>query len=582
MTDVFLSYKREDKAKVQALAEALEAEGLSVWWDTDLPLGKSYASSISGALAAAKAVIPVWTARSVQSEWVQEEATAGKRRGVLIPARLEAVEPPIGFGMIQTADLSDWTPGDSAHPEWVKLTQSVRALIGGTAPSAPSAPSKAPPPRPRRKLHLAGVMAAIVVVAIAGGAASYFFTPLKLAFNPSPDEAAPEQFAPAAGGAAPVAPAPEPAAAAPTPAPAAEAVAPAPEPVAAAPAAESPAPEPATPEPAPAEIDAAEPDAAEIAAAEPAPAAASREPGTISFTTRQGRSVNSFVFSPDGRSALSAGKDGTVKWLAAKTGKEIKQFTGFGPRIMQALYSSDSKYAVVGASDGSVTFIELASGQRKGRFLTPEKMYQMAVSPDDGSIAVLGIDNKLRIYQADGVLLTTFTAKQEPNIYGFAWCPDSNCILLWGKYGMLEVWNPFVPELVDKLRGHTDTVRAAAFSFDGQRFATVANDRKAMIWDANNGHLISEIVLSTRPAGVTWSRDNTRIAIEGEGGMARVCDLETGLSVTVTITDGGSGNGLISFTPDGKGVVLNGARGPRAFRIPPLNPGEAYLECKKV
>ena len=254
MTDVFLSYKREDKAKVQALAEALEAEGLSVWWDTDLPLGKSYASSISGALAAAKAVIPVWTARSVQSEWVQEEATAGKRRGVLIPARLEAVEPPIGFGMIQTADLSDWTPGDSAHPEWVKLTQSVRALIGGTAPapSAPSAPSKAVPP-PRRKLLLAGVMAAVVVVAIAGGAASYFFTPLKLAFNPSPDNTAPEQFAPSAGGAppAPVAPAPEPAAAAPAsaPAPAAEAVAPAPEPVAVAPAAESPTPEPATPEP---------------------------------------------------------------------------------------------------------------------------------------------------------------------------------------------------------------------------------------------------------------------------------------------------------------------------------------------
>ena len=105
------------------------------------------------------------------------------------PYRLEAVEPPIGFGMIQTADLSDWTPGDAAHPEWVKLTQSVRALIGGTAPSAPS---KAVPPPPRRKLLLAGVMAAVVVVAIAGVVASDFFTPLPMA--------TPEQFEPAAGG----------------------------------------------------------------------------------------------------------------------------------------------------------------------------------------------------------------------------------------------------------------------------------------------------------------------------------------------------------------------------------------------
>ena len=292
--------------------------------------------------------------------------------------------------------------------------------------------------------------------------------------------------------------------------------------------------------------------------------------------------MSSFVFSPDGRSALSAGNDGSVRLLAAATGREVKNFTGFGPRIKQALYSSNSKYAVIGASDGSVTFIELASGKRNGRFLTPDKMYQMAVSPDDGSIAVLGTDNTLRIYQADGVLLKTFNAKQEPNIYGFTWCPDSNCILLWGRRGMLEVWNPFVPELVDALRGHTDTVRAGAFSFDGQRFVTVANDRKARIWDANNGHLLSEIELSGKPTAVAWSRDNSRIAIEVEGGMARVCNIETGQSVTVTILDGGGGNGLISFTPDGKGVVLNGARGPRAFKIPATIPGEAHLECKKA
>ena len=254
---------------------------------------------------------------------------------------------------------------------------------------------------------------------------------------------------------------------------------------------------------------------------------------------------------------------------------------GFGPRIKQALYASNSKYAVIGASDGSVTFIELASGKRNGRFLTPDKMYQMAVSPDDGSIAVLNTDNKLRIYQADGVLLTTFNAKQEPNIYGFAWCPDSNCILLWGRRGMLEVWNPFVPELVDTLRGHTDTVRAGAFSFDGQRFVTVANDRKAMIWDANNGHLLSEIELADKPTAVAWSRDSTRIAIEVEGGLARVCNIETGQAVTVALLDGG-GKGLISFTPDGKGLVLNGARGPRAFKIPATIPGEAHLECKKA
>ena len=33
MSDVFVSYKAEDRPRVEPLVEALESEGLSVWWD---------------------------------------------------------------------------------------------------------------------------------------------------------------------------------------------------------------------------------------------------------------------------------------------------------------------------------------------------------------------------------------------------------------------------------------------------------------------------------------------------------------------------------------------------------------------
>lgn len=557
MADIFLSYKREDRPAVETLAEALEATGLTVWWDTDLPLGKSYTASISGALAAAKVVIPVWTARSVQSEWVQEEATSGKRRGVLIPVRLEAVEPPIGFGMVQTADLSDWTPGDASHPEWIKLTESVRALIGGQVSATTSEPRMQPTalrrgkmPNPVRKVAM---VAAGVVVVCAG---IYVVARQQLAESPSPEVVASAQTQPAPA-ATPAAPQP-----APTVQPAAM-----PEPETSQPAAADPAAfeTSAGTQPAPAEP-AATP---EPAPAAPVPAAEQNEPGTTSYTTRQGLAVNSFVFSPDGRSVLSAGNDGTVKLLNAATGKELKQFAGLGPHIMQALYSSNSRYAVVGASDGSVTTVELSSKNRSGRFLTPTKMYQMAVSPDDGSIAVLNIDNKIRVYQADGVLLKTFGAKQEPNIYGFAWCPDSNCILLWGKNGMLEVWNPFVPELVDSLRGHAGVVRAAAFSADGKLFATVADDKQVLVWDATSGKRKGALPgLKESPLALAWSRDNKRIAIETESGKAFVWTVAGG-KPSIVGPERGLGKGWLAFTPDSTGIVLGGWKdGPKAIRLP--------------
>ena len=37
MSDVFVSYKAEDRPRVEPLVESLEAEGLSVWWDAHVP-----------------------------------------------------------------------------------------------------------------------------------------------------------------------------------------------------------------------------------------------------------------------------------------------------------------------------------------------------------------------------------------------------------------------------------------------------------------------------------------------------------------------------------------------------------------
>src|SRR5688500_13064442 len=138
MSDIFVSYKREDRDRVEQLARALEGQGFSVWWDPELPIGQSYASSIRSELSEARAVIAVWTSRSVQSEWVQEEATHGKRRGILFPVRLEAVDPPIGFTMVETADLSDWAEGDASHPEWSRLLEQLSAKLRSGSAAPPS------------------------------------------------------------------------------------------------------------------------------------------------------------------------------------------------------------------------------------------------------------------------------------------------------------------------------------------------------------------------------------------------------------------------------------------------------------
>src|SRR5438093_13360060 len=64
MPDVFLSYKREDAARVRKLVAALREAGLDVWWDEDIPPSAPWEATIESALADAKAVIVCWSPAS--------------------------------------------------------------------------------------------------------------------------------------------------------------------------------------------------------------------------------------------------------------------------------------------------------------------------------------------------------------------------------------------------------------------------------------------------------------------------------------------------------------------------------------
>jgi hypothetical protein len=53
MSDIFISYAREDRETAQRLAETLKAHGWSVWWDTRLKAGEVWDEVIGRELAAA-------------------------------------------------------------------------------------------------------------------------------------------------------------------------------------------------------------------------------------------------------------------------------------------------------------------------------------------------------------------------------------------------------------------------------------------------------------------------------------------------------------------------------------------------
>ena len=144
MTDIFISYARSTAPQAHAVAQALRSMGYGVWRDDELPAHRAYSEVIEERLAAAKAVVVIWSAEAVKSQWVFSEANRAREDGKLVQLNVDGARLPMPFDTIQCADLGGWT-GDAAAPGWRKVADSVAALAGG-GPARPA--TVEPPPLP--------------------------------------------------------------------------------------------------------------------------------------------------------------------------------------------------------------------------------------------------------------------------------------------------------------------------------------------------------------------------------------------------------------------------------------------------
>lgn len=142
MPDVFISYAGSDRKRVTMIAETLEAEGFSIWWDSIKP------EMLRRQLLAAHAVVVCWSRASAKLDSVLSEATQGYNQQKLVPVTLQACDPPMPFNMVASADLTQWR-GEAEDEYWVDTLAEVRRLVEKgrmlVSASPPPAEPKAPP-----------------------------------------------------------------------------------------------------------------------------------------------------------------------------------------------------------------------------------------------------------------------------------------------------------------------------------------------------------------------------------------------------------------------------------------------------
>ncbi|HMG48343.1 MAG TPA: toll/interleukin-1 receptor domain-containing protein [Allosphingosinicella sp.] len=132
MADVFLSYGRATRARVEQISDALEGSGYNLWWDKALNASDDYAMVIEKEIDAARCVVVAWSNQARQSLWVRAEANEALDKGKLVQINLDACRLPLPFTMLHFLDFRPWR-GEREGSPWTEFHGRVGGMLRGEA-----------------------------------------------------------------------------------------------------------------------------------------------------------------------------------------------------------------------------------------------------------------------------------------------------------------------------------------------------------------------------------------------------------------------------------------------------------------
>jgi WD40 repeat protein len=291
--------------------------------------------------------------------------------------------------------------------------------------------------------------------------------------------------------------------------------------------------------------------------------AASRPAPRSVLRGHEGRVVSA-LFSPDGRSVVTASSDGTARvWRADGSGEPVvlRDHEGY---VRSASFSPDGRSVITASMDGTAR-VWRSDGSGEPVVLRGHEEDAVVVSasfsPDGRSVVTASMDGTARVWRADGSGEPVVLRGHEGYVRSASFSPDGRSVITASMDGTARVWRADGSGEPVVLRGHEKDaeVVSASFSPDGRSIVTASDDGTARVWRADGSG--EPVVLRGHEKGaevvsVSFSPDGRSVVTASDDGTARVWRADgSGEPVVLRGHEKDAEVVSASFSPDGRSVV---------------------------
>jgi WD40 repeat protein len=250
--------------------------------------------------------------------------------------------------------------------------------------------------------------------------------------------------------------------------------------------------------------------------------------------------VNAVAVTPDGRLAVSASGDRTLKVWDIEKGEAVRTLEGHTGWIRAVAVTPDGRLAVSASGDQTLKVWDIEKGETvhtlEGH---TDWINAVAVTPD-GRLAVSASDDRtLKVWDIEkGETVRTLEGHTE-SVSVVTVTPDGRLAVSASHDRRLKVWDIEKGETVRTLKGHTDWINAVAVTPDGRLAVSASGDQTLKVWDIEKGEMVRTLEGHTGWVNaVAVTPDGRFVVSASDDGTLKVWDLKTGKVVAGFTGDG--------------------------------------------